>query len=157
MKKQALKAVTMLVSIIAFAFMTAVVSNAQTRNHKVNANIPFDFVVGGKTLPAGEYAVFTVTTSSNAGIAVRSVDSRQNAISLTNTVRASAPSNRAILKFHRYGNSYFLAQILTPDMTEGRELPKSKAERAAENELAKNPANNSLAQAETVTVYAELQ
>ena len=33
MRKQALKAVTMLVSIIALAFMTAVVSSAQSRGH----------------------------------------------------------------------------------------------------------------------------
>ena len=37
MKKQALKAVTMLVSIIALAFMTAVVSNAQSRSTKLRA------------------------------------------------------------------------------------------------------------------------
>jgi len=52
MKKQALKAITMLVSIIALAFMTAVVSNAQSRSTKLRANIPFDFVVGDKVFKA---------------------------------------------------------------------------------------------------------
>ena len=52
MRKQVLKAVTMLVSIIALAFMTAVVSNAQSSRNSLRANIPFDFHVGDKTLEA---------------------------------------------------------------------------------------------------------
>ena len=157
MKKQALKAVTMLVSIIALAFLTAVVSNAQARSEKLRANIPFDFVVGDKTLAAGEYTVGKITGSSSDGIVVRSTDGRHNTIRLTNTVQASAPKERAQLTFQRYGESYFLAQIWTPGLAEGREMVKSNAERAAAREMAKNPASNNLAKAETVTIYAELQ
>ena len=142
MKKQALKAVTMLVSIIALAFMTAVVSNAQSHTQKVRANIPFDFVVGDKTLAAGEYTIGTVTSSSSDGIVVRSANGNQSAIRLTSTVQANAPKNRATLTFQRYGDSYFLAQVWTPGSAEGREMVKSKTERAAEREMAKNPANN---------------
>jgi hypothetical protein len=157
MKKQALKAVTMLVSIIALAFMTAVISNAQSRSQKLRANIPFDFVVGDKTLAAGEYTVGTITGSSSDGIAVQSTDGRHNAIRLTNTVQANAPKERAQLTFERYGESYFLAQIWAPGLLEGREMVKSKAERAAAREMAKNQSNSNLAKAETVTIYAEVQ
>jgi hypothetical protein len=157
MKKQALKAVTMLVSIIALAFMTAVISNAQSRSQKLRANIPFDFVVGDKTLAAGEYTVGTVTGSSSDGIVVRSTDGLHSAIRLTNNVQANAPKERAQLIFQRYGESYYLAQIWTPGLAEGREMVKSKAERAAASEMAKNPASNNLAQSETVTIYAEVQ
>jgi hypothetical protein len=157
MKKQALKAVTMLVSIIALAFMTAVVSNAQSHTQKVRANIPFDFVVGDKTLAAGEYSVGSITSTSDSGIMVRSLNSRQSAIRLTHNVQANAPKNRAMLTFRRYGSTYFLAQVWTPGSAEGQEILKSKAERASESEMAKNSSNNNLAKAETVTVYAELQ
>ena len=157
MKKQALKAVTMLVSIIALAFMTAVVSNAQSHTQKVRANIPFDFVVGDKTLAAGEYSVGSITSTSDGGIMVRSLNSRQSAIRLTLNVQANAPKNRAMLTFRRYGSTYFLAQVWTPGSAEGQEILKSKAERATESELAKNPANSNLAKAETVTVYGDSQ
>ena len=158
MKKQALKAATMLVSIIALAFMTAVVSNAQSRSAKLRANIPFDFVVGDKTLAAGDYVVGQATSTSDEAIAVRSADGRQSAARLTNTVQARTPKDRAMLIFKRYGNSYFLAQIWTPGSAEGREVLKSKAERATEQELAKNPSRGELAQnAETVTIYATIQ
>ncbi|MBA2734260.1 MAG: hypothetical protein H0U54_15440 [Acidobacteria bacterium] len=40
MKKQTLKAVTMLVSIVALAFMTAAASSAQSSSHNLRANIP---------------------------------------------------------------------------------------------------------------------
>ncbi|HYJ47837.1 MAG TPA: hypothetical protein VEV81_14575, partial [Pyrinomonadaceae bacterium] len=150
MKKQALKAVTMLVSIIALAFMTAVVSNAQSHSQKLRANVPFDFIVGDKTLAAGEYTVGAIGDTSNDGIMVRSTDGRHSAIRLSNSVQASAPTKRAMLTFRRYGSSYFLAQIWTPGSAEGREMAKSKSERAAASELAKNQANNNLAQAEMV-------
>jgi hypothetical protein len=172
MKKQALKAVTMLVSIIALAFMTALVSNAQSSREPLRANIPFDFQVGDRTLEAGKYVVGTITSSSDEGILVRSRDGRQSAMRLTSGVQASkdraihpepkmrAKKNGAMLTFHRYGSTYFLAQVWRPGATEGRELLKSKAERAVERELAKNPSRSDLAensQPETVTIYAGWQ
>lgn len=160
MKKQALKAVTMLFSIIVLAFMTALVSSAQSGGHNLKANIPFDFVVGDKTLAAGQYVVARITSDSDAEIVVRSRDSRQSAIRLSNKVEAPTAQRRALLTFHRYGSAYFLEQVWMPGSTEGREMLKSKAERAIERELAKNPSRNGWAenaQPETVTVYAELQ
>jgi hypothetical protein len=157
MKKQALKAVTMLVSVIALAFMTALLSSAQSRGQRLRAQVPFDFVVGDKTLPAGAYDVSTITSTTNEGILVRSTDGHHKAIRLAHAVQANAPKERAMLTFRRYGSSYFLAQIWTPGLADGQEMMKSKTERAAETELAKNPANNNLAQAETVTIFASFQ
>jgi hypothetical protein len=158
MKKQTLKAVTMLVSIIALAFATAVVSNAQSRTQQLNADIPFDFVVGNKTLAAGQYSVRPI--SSDGGTLVRSRDGRHSAIRLTNGVIADAPKKQASLTFRRYGNTYFLAQVWMVGSTEGREMIKSKAERAVERELARNSSSNSLAQnakPEIVTIIAEVE
>lgn len=158
MKKQALKAVTMLISIIALALMTAVVSDAQSRSAQLRASIPFEFVVGDQTLAAGDYVVGQATSTSDNGIIVRGADNHQNAMRLTNSVNAKAPKSRGMLIFHRLGNSYYLAQIWTSGSAEGRETLKSKAERAAEQELAKNPSRGELAKkAETVTIYATIQ
>lgn len=160
MKKQALRAVTMLVSIIALAFATAVVTNAQSRARKIKANIPFDFVVGDKTLAAGEYLVGQITSDSDAGILVRSSDGSQKAIRLTNAVSASARQKKNALTFHRYGNTYYLAQVWVAGSVSGREILKSKAERSAERELARNSSAGNLAQnqrAEVVTIVAEVE
>ena len=156
MKKQALKAVTMLVSIIALAFMTAVATNAQSSRTSLRANVPFDFVVGDKTLAAGEYTVAAINQDST-GIKVSGKLNHQNAIRLSIPVEAKAEKNRAMLIFHRYGEQYFLAQIWMPGSSEGREMLKSKAERAAERELSRLASNRGRATAEVVTIYAELQ
>ena len=149
----------MLVSIIALAFATAVVSNAQSRAGKIKADIPFDFVVGDKTLAAGEYLIGQITSGSNAGILVRSSDGSQRAIRLTNAVSAAAPQKN-VLTFHRYGNTYFLAQVWTSGSVSGREVLKSKVERSTERELARNSSTGNLAQnprAEVVTIIAEVE
>ena len=175
MRKQFLKAVTMLVSIIALAFMTALISNAQSSREPIRANIPFDFQVGDKTLTAGRYVVQTITSSSDEGLRVQSRDGRQSAMRLTNSVqspeaarlihpepkmRARNAKNSSMLIFHRYGGTYFLAQVWRQAANEGRELVKSKTERAVERELARNASQSDLAQntqLEIVTIYAELQ
>jgi hypothetical protein len=159
-KKQTLRAVTMLVSIIALAFATAIVSNAQSRARKIKADIPFDFVVGDKTLAAGEYLIGQITSGSDVGILVRSSDGSQKAIRLTNAVSADAPQKKNVLTFHRYGNTYFLAQVWTSGSVSGREVLKSKAERSTERELARNSSAGNLAQnprAEVVTIIAEVE
>src|SRR2546423_9237455 len=53
MKKQALKNFTMFSLLL---MLTAVSVAAQSERSKIT-NIPFSFIVGGKTLPAGEYTV----------------------------------------------------------------------------------------------------
>jgi hypothetical protein len=138
MKKQALRAITMLFSIIVLAYVTAIASNAQSLGLRLKAHIPFDFVVGDKTLAAGEYMVDQLTTTSNAGISLRSRDGNYKAVRLTTPVEANAKMQKTTLTFRRYGDTYYLAQVWLAGSSEGRELLKSKAERAADRELAQN-------------------
>ena len=53
MKKELLKGFTMLALTVALALATAAASNAQTSN-RIVADIPFEFTVGGQTLPSGQ-------------------------------------------------------------------------------------------------------
>jgi hypothetical protein len=152
MKKQALRAITMLVSIIVLAFVTAIASNAQSVGAKlVKAHIPFDFVVGNKTLPAGEYTIGGLTTTSDAGISIRSRDGNYKAIRLTTIVQDNARRQKTTLTFHRYGETYYLAKVWSAGSSEGRKLMKSKAERSAGRELAQN------SRRETVTIIAGVE
>jgi hypothetical protein len=160
MKKQALKAVTMLVSIIALAFMTALVSNAQSRSQQLRAHIPFDFTVGDKTLPAGDYVVGTITSNSDEAIVVRSLDGRQSAMRLTSAVEAGKRRARGKLTFYRgdVDKVYYLKDIWKSGAAVGRLLLPSKAQRAAQRALpaiASNKNSTGSAQPETVTIYAE--
>jgi len=157
MDKNLLKGLTIFTLMVALAIMTAVVSaNAQSRM-KVTANIPFEFFVGGHTLPSGDYIVQAVT-SGGAALAIQGSDTGESAVRLAEPIQAMNRRRSAGLVFHRYGQKYFLAQIWTEDSI-GRQLAKSKQERAMERELASIPSKSELAEStyETIEVVAVLR
>jgi hypothetical protein len=152
MKKDILKGFTMLMLVVALALATAAVSaNAQSRN-ELMASIPFEFVVGAKTLPAGEYSVRAINGGRDA-LMIQGTENGKSAIRLSNETERAKKSTHAKLVFHCYGQRYFLAQVWTGEST-GRELAKSRQERAVERELA-----SSLAQSvyKTIEVVAVLR
>ncbi len=133
MGKQILKGFTMLMLVLGLAFVSAVVSaNGQTIK-QVRADIPFEFIVGDKSLPAGEYAVKPLT--DNGVIAIDNRDSHASALRMTKEIAGNRKSENARLVFHRYGNRYFLAEVWMGDRN-GSQLTKSREERALERELA---------------------
>ena len=133
MTKQLAKGFAMLMLVVALAFVTAVVSaNGQSR--KARASVPFEFVVGDKALPAGDYNVDSITTNGET-LRIGNAASKQSATRLTAT--ADGSSKNAKLVFHRYGPRYFLAEVWTGAGAEGRQLMKSRQERAIEKESAR--------------------
>jgi hypothetical protein len=157
MKKDLVKGLTIFTLMVALAILTAVVSaNAQSRM-RVAASVPFEFVVGDHTLPAGDYTVETVT-SGGAALAIQNSDNRESVIRIADPIEATNKKRPARLVFHRYGHSYFLAQIWSGEST-GRKLAKSKQELAMERELAGISSKSELAQStyETIEVVAVLR
>ena len=133
MGKQILKGFTMLVLVLGLAFVSAVVSANGQAIKQVRANIPFQFVVGDKSLPAGEYAVKPFTDSRV--LAIDNRDSHASALRMTSEIAGNRKSENARLVFHRYGNRYFLAEVWMGEGN-GSQLKKSKEERALQRELA---------------------
>lgn len=121
MKKQILNVVVTLSIIVTLA-----AAGLAALNRKVEVNVPFDFMVSDKTLPAGQYTV--TPNSSNNTLTIRSWETKQGVMVIARNCEASV-DNKSRLIFHRYGNQYFLAKIVSD--TGGNELIKSKAERAA--------------------------
>ena len=118
MKKQALKTFTMLSLLLT---LTAVSVSAQFQRSKV-ANIPFSFIVGGRTLPAGEYTVKPNRKDYDDVWLVQSRDGHASALFTTMSVRSIEIQEKSKLVFHKYGDRYFLSQIWTPGGSTGREL-----------------------------------
>jgi hypothetical protein len=148
MNKQIIKVLSMSVVTLTVVFATAVVSaNAQTI--RVSAQIPFDFVVGEKTMSAGEYTVSSAT-QDGSGLLIRNAKGKDNAIRLT---RETAPSKKtdSRLVFHRYGQTYFLAEVWQGGDNNGRALSPSKAERELRRERA-SLAQNSYERVEIVAM-----
>lgn len=160
MKRQILKGFTMLMLILAVSLITAVVNANAQSSQSVRGKIPFEFFVGDKKLPAGEYAVKPIT-QLDAGIVVSRVDGNESAIQLTNNASGKSPkADKAVLVFHRYGHRYYLSQVWRG--AEGRELLKSRTERAIQRELSMTasnaqPAHGNASDTETVIIVATLQ
>jgi hypothetical protein len=111
---------------LGFGFLLVTVA-ANAQGVTVRANIPFDFVAGNHSLPAGEYQIQPAGGVSTA-VAIRSSD-RKNAIYvLTFACGNGNPSEKTELVFHRVGQQHFLSQIQAEGYAEGRQLPKSRAE-----------------------------
>jgi len=112
--------------------------HAQLPGTEIRASIPFDFTVRGKTLPAGEYAL-TRIGDEPSGLLIRNVrDKREHIVFETEPKDARRIPRRNVLVFNRYGDSYFLEEVVTAGEETGRELEPSHAERTLRREMAKN-------------------
>ena len=113
-------------SMAALAIVLAVPAPAQTITLK--ASVPFDFVVGGRTMPAGEYVL---STNGDSGVLqVMNADkSIQAALTVTNAADGPLEGDGAYLEFNRYGGDYFLAKIWDRGTGSGRSIPMSRTER----------------------------
>ncbi len=113
----------------------AVAANAQGNGRRMVANVPFQFNVGDKTLPAGEYTIVQTNPSSDlAVLQIRTKDGSQHVlVQMGSIVRKSADASTLV--FHRYGNKYFFAQAWIDGEREGLSAPSSRAERATQKEL----------------------
>lgn len=122
MKRQA---VVILTTLSLFVMLAATSVRAQSDVH-FKVNIPFEFSVGRKVLPAGEY---TVKHLAQTAMAIQSVGGRASEIFLTLDARAGSARNESSMVFNRYGDQYFLSTIWTTGNDTGRQLVESRAER----------------------------
>jgi hypothetical protein len=76
----------------------------------VRAKVPFEFVAGGATLPAGTYSVGPLSLDVHSGIAIRSYE--HGALVLPLVVDESR-AGQSKLSFERVGDKYFLSEVDT--------------------------------------------
>jgi hypothetical protein len=117
-------------ALVAFAVLfVATAAHAQTT--KVQATIPFRFMVGDQQYPAGEYLF------NNSGVVLRVTNTETGdtpQMILSQACQKSIRSGKSELVFNEMGGYYFLQQIWVADSSWGRQLPPAKAEvRLAQN------------------------
>ena len=112
---------------------------AQSLEYKLTANIPFDFSVADKKLPAGKYWISRAQQSQGDTIVqIRSAEGNANLLRLTIPVNSLEPMRSGSVVFHRYGDEYFLSEVWAKGGSIGRALPKSHAERELERKAQVN-------------------
>ncbi|HUC55153.1 MAG TPA: hypothetical protein VMR90_13965 [Candidatus Cybelea sp.] len=111
-----------------FLLSIVVASQVAQADEPMLVNIPFAFVVGNLTLPAGEYRVETLDRNS-AVVLIRCSGAGPSAMVLSNAAQAKDKPTQSKLIFMRYNNRYFLSQVWNAGSTSGRQLQKSQAEK----------------------------
>ena len=142
MKKQAYQIIALLI----LTASLAMAAQAQTAGRtQLRATIPFEFTVGEKMMPAGEYTIARINPSSDRTVLqLRSNDGRNSAMIQMNDVIGKA-GEKARLVFNRYGSQYYFSQAWTAADADGWQAPKSKTEMLARQELAnRKPASETI-------------
>jgi hypothetical protein len=78
---------------------------------RVVVNVPFAFVAGSQTLPAGTYSIGRVSDDSHSGIVIQNY--KKSVLVLPSLV-AGAPVQQLTVSFERVGEQYFLSKVETP-------------------------------------------
>ncbi|MGD1082570.1 MAG: hypothetical protein ABR881_30015 [Candidatus Sulfotelmatobacter sp.] len=107
------------------------VGNAQTSHHTaLTVKVPFEFVVGNQTLPAGTYKFLSLLNSvpSKATIdvlEVRSTEGHLYKAVVTDVVGSEEPNNPRLV-FTRSGDRAFLSEVWEPGKSAGCRLQNRK-------------------------------
>ena len=160
MARKVIKRLAMLSLVSMFALCAAVASaNAQLSN-PIRAKIPFEFNVGDKKLPAGEYTFSRLSGFSDSRIMfISSVDATTRVFQSIFGSQVLTPKDQSTLVFHKYGDQYFLEQIWSSGEQEGTQVPESRSERTIRRQLAQTQQSNmsgKVIMAETLDIVASL-
>jgi hypothetical protein len=79
---------------------------------KVVSNVPFEFAVGGVTLPAGVYTLGKASPAENFGVVL--LHSQDRDALLLPIAFDEASAGRAQFDFEHVGDRYFLSKVETP-------------------------------------------
>jgi len=103
-----------LLAVLSLAFVLGIGIRAHAQDvDSVIVTVPFEFVAGGATLPAGEYRVGRVEPGANRELAISGYNKRNTF--LLATAYETVASNHPTLSFEHVGDKYFLSKIQTLD------------------------------------------
>lgn len=133
MKNQIVRTLVQITFLAVIATMSGVGSaHGQSLSNSVRIKVPFDFTVGDKKFPTGEYSITRAQPSSgDLLLRISSVQGNRNTFRLTSGVATSAAKDSDTLVFHQYGDQYFLSQVWTAGADVGRMFFESRGEREA--------------------------
>ena len=97
------------------AFLGLAAFAAATRALEIDqiiVNVPYEFVAGGKTLPAGTYRVKRANDHDTRVLAITSFENRQGVLLLSSDISPTREDKPA-LSFDVIGNQHFLSRIET--------------------------------------------
>ena len=112
------------VTLVLLSGMAAAQLNSSTR---VVAQVPFEFMVANKIVPAGEYEVQAITTDGQT-LVIRNAEAKVGLFSPSSQWESKQGASRCALVFKHYGDRYFLSGIQLRGSKITYRLPESKVE-----------------------------
>jgi hypothetical protein len=107
MKKMYASAVLIILGLLGLG----VAAEAEIR-HEVVVTVPFEFVVSGKTLPAGTYTVSRFADDKSEGLILSSYENRTSVFVYPVEIE-HASADKPKVSFERVGEQHFLTKIQT--------------------------------------------
>ncbi|HEX4541715.1 MAG TPA: hypothetical protein VH114_01010, partial [Candidatus Acidoferrum sp.] len=95
-----------------FALAVLAVASRAQEVDQLLVKVPYDFVVSGKTLPAGTYRINRLDDRDLSQLEITGVDNRTGVLLLSGEVTPTTEDKPA-LRFEHIGNQYFLSRIET--------------------------------------------
>ena len=123
-------------SLISLLGLLLVAGSAIGQTIRVRADVPFDFSVGNKKLPAGMYNVKTINDRDTAQLLLQAQDGRSSVIMNSDSAENLKPVDKTTLVFNKYRDQYFLSEIWTAGATHGHRLSKTSREKELAKEIA---------------------
>ena len=117
-------------ALVLFGGLTA--AQAQMDSDTIlDANIPFQFVVGRATFPAGKYTIKQMDDSEDTPnvIEISSADGRMRTFFDTENASLDNAPKKSEIIFDKIGNNYFLSQIFLEGENYGIQAEESKMEK----------------------------
>ncbi len=113
---------------LAVGLVTGLITSAQAQmKTQYRAHVPFDFKVGGQAFQAGVYVLgLTNPSSNNRALTIREMNGGEAKIIMMIPKENNERLNVSKLVFNRYGDRYYLSEMITPTL--GAEFRKTKNE-----------------------------
>jgi hypothetical protein len=125
MLKQSVRAVILFFSLI----MSVVSANAQS-THRFKVDVPFQFILNGQMLPAGNYVIERTDPAKPNIVTLKSADSGILRVIITQRVERDNPSAASSLIFIRREGKHYLFQVWNVGAMNGSEIPSYERERS---------------------------
>jgi hypothetical protein len=120
MLKQSVRAVILFFSLI----MSVVSANAQS-THRFKVDVPFQFILNGQTLPAGNYVIERTDPAKPNIVTLKRADGGVVRVIITQRVEREHPSTESSLIFIRRGDRRYLFQVWNVGAMNGSEIPSA--------------------------------
>ena len=126
-----------LILIAIAAFSTALTTHVYGQTLKtVRANVKFDFQIGDRVFPAGEYQIESISRRADNVLQIRSLrDANKTELIVTHPSNAARTQTPKLI-FQKYGESYFLTEIFLDSGQWGYSLRPSRRQLESEKHLA---------------------